>query len=289
MPHLDLHPPKPVSNFRRIAIGTWARSDDPSVYGTITARMDAAEAYMRRYHEVTGARLTINHLMAKAMGAALTRVPQANAVLRFNRLYQRRRIGVFFQVAMLDEGEDKIDLSGLTLYDVERLSLAEIITAFEAKVEAVRRRQDPALERARARFQQIPAPLLNVALKLIRFFTLTLNLDLRRLGLPNDPFGSVMITNIGSLGLEIAYAPLVPYSGVPLLLALSAVERVPVVDEGGAIVARAVMRINATFDHRVIDGAHAAIMAREVKRHLEDPEGCFGPIEARSGALDEQP
>ena len=30
--------------------------------------------------------------------------------------YLRKRIGVFFQVLMNDEGEDKVDLSGATLY-----------------------------------------------------------------------------------------------------------------------------------------------------------------------------
>ena len=69
-----------------------------------------------------------------------------------------------------------------------------------------------------------------------------LNLDLRWAGIPSDPFGSVMITNVGSLGLDTAYVPLVPYSHVPILLALGAVKDSAVVEDG-KVVAGKVMRV----------------------------------------------
>jgi len=277
MPNLDLYPAQPVSNFRRIAIGTWQNAYDPSVYGTLEVTMDAAIDYLERFRRRTGKRLTVSHMMAKAAAAALERMPEANSVLRFNRLYRRKRIGIFFQVAMADEGEDKIDLSGATLYDVEKKSLPEIIDEFEAKVDLVRKRQDPALEKTRKTFQRIPSLLLNIFLKALSFFGYTLNLDLRWAGVPKDPFGSLMITNVGSLGLEQAYVPLVPYSRVPILLALGTVKDVPVV-EHGQVVVRKRMKINATFDHRIIDGYHAAVMSRVIHQWFEHPEENFGAI-----------
>lgn len=36
--------------------------------------------------------------------------------------------------------------------------------------------------------------------------------------------------------------------------------------------------INATFDHRIMEGAQAARMASVIRAWLEDPEGHFGPI-----------
>ena len=87
----------------------------------------------------------------------------------------------------------------------------------------------------------------------------------------------MMITNVGSLGLEEAYVPLVPYSRVPLILAMGAVEEVPVV-EGDQVVPGKRMRLCATFDHRVLDGAHAAVMSRTLRDWMEDPYHHFGPI-----------
>jgi hypothetical protein len=102
------------------------------------------------------------------------------------------------------------------------------------------------------------------------------NLDLRRLGVPRDAFGSAMITNIGSLGLESAFAPLIPYSRVPLILALGAVEDTPVVD-GDRVVPGKTMRVCATFDHRLLDGAHAARMARVLRAPLRRPVRSLRP------------
>jgi pyruvate dehydrogenase E2 component (dihydrolipoamide acetyltransferase) len=86
-----------------------------------------------------------------------------------------------------------------------------------------------------------------------------------------------MITNIGSLGLDHAFVPLVPYSGVPILLALGATKQVPVVDDGKLAVGHA-MNICATFDHRFIDGVHAASLARIVRSWIERPFEHFDPV-----------
>jgi pyruvate/2-oxoglutarate dehydrogenase complex dihydrolipoamide acyltransferase (E2) component len=274
MPNLDLVPKKDLSSFRKIAIGTWRTAYDPSVYGTMELRMDDAMKYIAEFRQKTGRRLTVSHLMAKAAAMVLKECPDANAIMRWNRIYLRKRIGVFFQVVMSDEGEGKVDLSGATLYDVENKSLIEICDEFEGKVQAVRARKDPALEQTRKTFLGIPYFMLNWVLKAISFFSYTLNLDLRRFGIPQDPFGSIMITNIGTLGLDVAYVPLVPYSRVPILLATGAVREQAVVEDGQLAVGK-VLAVNATFDHRLIDGFHAAVMSRVLRAWIENPYEHF--------------
>src|SRR4051812_38178880 len=122
MPNLALVRKDDLSSFRKIAIGTWQTAYDPSVYGTMHLRMDEAMKYIAEFRQKTGRRLTISHLLAKAAAAVMQECPDANAILRFNRIYLRQRIGVFFQVVMTDEGAGKIDLSGATIYDVETKS-----------------------------------------------------------------------------------------------------------------------------------------------------------------------
>ncbi len=277
MPNIELELKRDVSNFRKIAIGTWRTAYDPSVYGTMEFTMDKAMEYIEEFRRATGKHLTVTHLIARAVAETMRKTPDANAVLRFNRIYLRKRIGVFMQVAMTDEGEDKVDLSGATVYDVADKTLLQLVDEVEEKVATVRERKDPALEKSRNLFQSIPYMFLGIFLRLVSFLCFTLNLDLRWMGLPNDPFGSVMVTNIGTLGLEQAYVPLVPYSRVPILLATGAVKEHPVVVEG-EIVIRKMMKVNATFDHRFIDGFHAAAMSKTMKKWLADPYQHFGPI-----------
>jgi pyruvate/2-oxoglutarate dehydrogenase complex dihydrolipoamide acyltransferase (E2) component len=277
MRHLELERKKDLTPFRRLAIGTWRTAYDPSVYGTLQVRMDKAMEYIEEYRRRTGVRLTVTHLVGRAMVEVLKRMPDANAILRFNRIYLRKRIGIFFQVTLRDEETGKFDLSGATLYDLDKKSLQEIVTEMEAKVHSVRKGTDEALEKGRRSFRFVPLMLMNLVLRIVSFFAYTLNLDLSKLGIPKDPFGSVMITNIGALGLEAAYVPLIPYSRVPLIVALGAVKEVPLVENGKIVVGK-VMDMNATFDHRFFEGAHAAVMASVMRAWLEDPVRHFGPI-----------
>lgn len=277
MPNLELSRKEDLSSFRKAALGTWRTVGDPSVYGTLEIRMDKAMEYIAAFRQATGKRLTVTHLLAKASAATLERMPDANAIIRFNRIYLRKVIAIFMQVVMADEGEDKADLSGATLYDAEKKSLAQIVDEVEERVAKVRARKDESLEKARSSLRLIPFLFMRFFLSLMGFLLYTLNLDLRWAGMPKDGFGSLMITNIGSLGLDQAYVPLVPYSRVPILLAMGAVKDAPVVEDGKLVVGK-VMKINATFDHRLIDGYHAAIMAKTLHEYLEHPFEKFGAI-----------
>jgi hypothetical protein len=282
MPNLNLRRKRNLSPWRRLALGTWGSTSDASVYGGITVRVEEALRYLEAFRAATGIRLTMTHLVAKAAAAALEAVPDANAILRWGQLYLRDEIAIAFQVAMRDERTGQVDLSAAVIRRPEQKSLAEIARELDAKFHKVRRDEDSELARSRSVFRRIPAPLLGAALKAVSVASYTLNLDLRRLGVPRDAFGSMMITNIGALGLPEAYPPLVPYSRVPLLVTVGSVEDSPVVEEG-QVVAGKIMRITATFDHRVLDGAHVALMVRTLKAWLEAPFDHLDPVAKRTG------
>jgi hypothetical protein len=269
-----------------MSLGTWRTAYDPSIYGAVTLRMDEALRYLAAYREASGKHLTVSHMMAKVVGQVLHEMPQINAVLRWNTIYLRKNVSAFFQVAIEDERTGEIDLSGLKIDEPHRKSLAEIVDEFEAKAARVRAHQDESLERSRGILHRIPALLLRPVINLLSFASYTLNLNLRWAGIPADPFGSVMVTNIGSMGLEAAYAPLVPFARVPLLVAMGAVEDIPVVEDGRVTVGKA-MRLFSTFDHRVVDGAHAAKMVAILRRYFEDPFASFEtpPRRAADGGL----
>ena len=282
MPNLRLKKKEHLSSFRKIAIGTWRTAYDPSVYGQLRLRAAAMLAYIEEFRRRTGKKLTISHVMAKATALTLAEMPDANAILRFNRIYLREDIGVFFQVAMEDQETGEIDLSGATVFDAPTKSLEELYDDFNSKVQKVKAGKDKELEGTRSTFKAIPFFMLNWILETLSTLLYTFNLDLRAFGVPRDAFGSAMVTNVGSLGLEEAYVPLVPYSRVPLLLAVGAIRDEPVIDDdSGDIVKGRVLRVFATFDHRVLDGMHAAKMAKVIKAIFKDPEGTLGPLPLR--------
>ncbi len=278
MPNVDLRPLKELSSFRRLAIGTWQTAYDPSVYGSLEVRMDKSIAYMEAFRAKTGRRVTVTHLVAKACAEALRRCPEANAILRFNRIYLRNTVDLSILVVQPDDELGKVDLTTCKVNDADKRSLFELSTIIEEQVARVRERRDLDLERGKKTAQWIPYLLLNVFLKALSVVMYALNINLQRFGLPRDPFGGLTITNIGSLGLDIGFVPLVPYSRVPILVAPGAIREAPVVEDGKIVVGR-VMRLNATFDHRFIDGYHASMLARTIVEMFENPSKSFGAIE----------
>ncbi len=265
-----------LTPFRHIALGTWRTAYDPSIYGSLSVPMDETLRYIESFRAATGARLTVTHLMAKVVGTMLEAVPEANAVLRLGRVYLRRDISVFFQVAIEDPETGTIDLSGVRIERPHARELVDIVHEFEKSAGRVRRREDDeGLEKSRKGLLHVPGFLMGWVMRALSLLNYGLNLDMRWAGIPRDPFGGAMVTNIGSLGLEGAYVPLVPFSRVPIIIAMGAVEDTPRV-ENGEIVARKTMRLFATFDHRLVDGAHAAKMVKVVRSFFEDPFARFG-------------
>lgn len=277
MAHLELTEKKDISSFRKLAIGTWQTAYDPTVYGTMRIRMDKALTYIERFREVHGVRLTVTHLVAKAVAEGLKRCPDANAILRFNKIYLRDKVTLSVLVVQTDQGDGKVDLTAARIVDADKKSLKEMAAEMQDAVDKVRNRKDQALEKSKGTIGMIPFMLMNMFLKLLGFFMYTLNLDLSSLGMPKDAFGGVTITNVGSLGLDIAYVPLVPYTNTPIFVAPGAVLDMPVVEDGKVVPGK-VMSLNASFDHRFIDGFHAGQLAKTVKEMMENPFEKFDPV-----------
>jgi len=84
--------------------------------------------------------------------------------------------------------------------------------------------------------------------------------------------GTFTVTNIGALGGTGAI-PIINYPEVAILAVARGREE-PVV-RGGQIVARMLLPITLTFDHRVADGADGARFAQAIIRRLEAPETLF--------------
>jgi len=81
--------------------------------------------------------------------------------------------------------------------------------------------------------------------------------------------GTFTITNLGMYGVDV-FTPIVNPPETAILGVGRVVERPVVVD--GQIVARPMMQLSLTFDHRVVDGAPAAEFLRKVKQVMESPD-----------------
>ncbi|WP_148253922.1 2-oxo acid dehydrogenase subunit E2 [Aidingimonas lacisalsi] len=94
-----------------------------------------------------------------------------------------------------------------------------------------------------------------------------------RIGQADLQGGSITISNIGVLGGTHA----VPIINSPevAIVAIGKIQWLPRFDAAGNVVARALMTVNWSGDHRVLDGGHMARFCNEWKGYLETPDSML--------------
>ncbi|MSP56062.1 MAG: hypothetical protein EXR69_10720 [Myxococcales bacterium] len=272
MANIDLLPYKNPSAYRRIAAVAWAPPNDPHVYGSMEIRSEALEAWIAKKRVETGERITLTHAVGRAVAMVIGKHRDLNALVRFGNLQQRRDVDVFVQVVVEDETNiGRADLSGVKFKNADKLDVAAMCRILKDRAGKIRAGQDEEFNNTKASLSSMPGWILRPLLKFLDFVQYTLNINPKFLGTPGDPFGSAMVTNVGVFGLTIGYAPFFPLARCPIILTLGCVEDRAVV-ENGQIVPGRVLYLNGTFDHRVVDGYHAGIIAKEMRALLAHPE-----------------
>lgn len=261
-----------LSSWRSISLGAWGKPADPTVYGWLEIELSRAQLYLAELNASQPTKVTITHLVGKAAATAIRRRPEVNAVVRRGRqIYQRDSVDVFFQVAY-EGGEN---LSGAKVIDADRKSVVEIARELDAHVHAIREHARHALSRPDAVTGRMPALLRRPLLRAIEYAVYDMGLDLSPFGMPRDAFGSAMITNVGMFGLPHGFAPLVPFSRVPIVVTVGAIRPAPVVVDGELAV-RDVLTLGVTLDHRLVDGYQAGKLAETFRAVLSDPQRELG-------------
>jgi 2-oxoisovalerate dehydrogenase E2 component (dihydrolipoyl transacylase) len=83
---------------------------------------------------------------------------------------------------------------------------------------------------------------------------------------------TITITSLGALG-GIVTTPVINHPEVAIIGVNKMVERPMIRD--GAVVARKMMNLSSSFDHRVIDGMVAAQFVQSIRAYLETPATLF--------------
>jgi pyruvate/2-oxoglutarate dehydrogenase complex dihydrolipoamide acyltransferase (E2) component len=258
-----------LTTWRKIALNTWPVPNNATIYGAIDVDVGPLQAYLKEQSERHGVKCTFTHAVTRALAILLRRYPDCNVLVRGHRIWVRDEVDIFHQVAMpLDAGTGRADLSGAVVRRADEKPLHEIARELSQLALAVREERDGQMAKTRGLLFGLPAPLMRTTLRLIGWLSYRLNLGLP--ATPPDPFGGAMVTSLGMLGIKLAYVPLLTFSRCPFLVVVGQVEDRAVVRDG-QVVARPMITLTATLDHRVIDGFQAGLLARDMKQLLEEP------------------
>jgi pyruvate/2-oxoglutarate dehydrogenase complex dihydrolipoamide acyltransferase (E2) component len=261
-----------VVGWRKLAGATWRAPMDPQFFGALD--VDAAEllSYAERLRDHCGVHVTMTHLVGRAVAHGLTEVPALRQRLARGRQHPRESTDVFFIVSA-GGGE----LTGGKIAAADTKSAVDIASELTSRCATIGAGEDYGFGRTKRMLAVVPAPLLRPAIRLGAWLTSDCNMDLPRLGLPRQAFGSAMITSVGMWAVSSAYSPLAAYYRVPVLVLVGSVEARPAV-RGGLVVVRPMVTLTATFDHRYVDGLQAAQFAAAVREYCAHPSAFEPPL-----------
>jgi pyruvate dehydrogenase E2 component (dihydrolipoamide acetyltransferase) len=279
---MGFHRARNLPSWRKVALGTWRPPRNPTAYGSLDLDCERAVAFIQALRARTGERITLTHLVGKAAALAIAAVPEVNGFASFGRLMLRDTIDIFFQVAFFEGSQSHRDakphadanLAGAKVRDADKKSVVEIARELREKSEALRSRGVAPTATVARTLKRLPGPLGSIAMRAAELLTYDAGMDLTPLGIPEDPFGTCMVTNVGVFGIREGHAPLISYARSPLLLTLGELREAPAASHGQLVVRKQVT-IGVAFDHRVMDGYHAGVLSRRFTEAFADPERYF--------------
>jgi len=252
---------------RKIAIATWDSPREGNIYGKLVVDVRPALAYIQTLREQHGVHVTLTHLAVRAIALTLKEPIGLNGYISFGRYIEHTTVDVSVIVA-LEGGQN---LSMVKLQRADEMSVVEIATILNRRVNEVRSGEDSEVKQNMLTAKWVPWFLLKPLMKFIGWVSTSLGYSIPTVGIRAFPFGAGIITNVGVFGVDEAYVPPTPFAGVPLYLLVGTTRDAPYADEGEVKI-RKEMTLTATLDHRFVDGMQAATLARTIREIFADPE-----------------
>jgi pyruvate dehydrogenase E2 component (dihydrolipoamide acetyltransferase) len=238
---------------------------DSRVYGTLDIDVTEARRFMQEKREA-GTKITMVHLATAVLARAVAfDVPEMNCFIRRGAVVGRRRLDVMVPVAMGGEG-----VTSVIVKDAHSKTVTEIAAEIRDKARRARGGEETRAAQNKYVLNRIPWPLRRPVFRLLKWITVDMGLEIRKLGLSAHSFGSFVVSDIGSHGLATGMTALMPAAKVPAVIVLGKIEEKPVVRKG-EIVVRTILPLTGTFDHRIVDGEQIGKLARGIKRNFRKP------------------
>ncbi len=250
---------------RKLAVATWRAPREGRLHGRLAVDATALVEYCARQSARCGARVSPTLVVGMAFQRGVVQVPAFHRRVVLGRVVSYSTYDMAFAV---DIGAGA-DLAPTKVSGVDRKSVIDVARELAAGAERLRAGRDGDFESVNVVARALPGwalrPVLSGA-SLVHG-----GLGVSAFGLPAHPMGSLFVTSLGPGGLDEAYVAPVPFGRVPLYVCVGDVADAPMAVDGQVVVRPQVV-ITATADHRLVDGAHAATLARFVRAALADPD-----------------
>jgi pyruvate/2-oxoglutarate dehydrogenase complex dihydrolipoamide acyltransferase (E2) component len=258
-------PKKFNTDWRKVASTIYRKPIDSKIYGSVEIDVTELEKFVseKRKQRV---KTTLTQIITLIIGRALKyEVPELNTFVRRGKIVPRPQIDGMVSV-LLEGGQ----MGSVKIENIDRLTIAELAEEIKEKIQQSRQGNENSAMQSKSMLASFPWPFRYWLFKLYKTVTIHWGISIPFLGLSANSFGSYVVSNIGTLGLDSGYGALLPSANVSIVMILGRVTKKPVIvnDE---IVPRKILSLSATLDHRVVDGSHGGKLFRYIKHLVKNP------------------
>lgn len=254
------------TDWRKVASTIYKKPVDSKIFGQSEIDVTDIEKFVSQ-QRMNGLKITLTHIFALIIGRCLkTQTPQLNTYIRRGKIKSRPSVDAMVSVLQADGGMGSVkveNVSGMTLTGLEKLLKQEISRSRKGDENQNMKKKDI--------LASIPWPFRYWFFKLYSLFTIKWGMSIPGLGISPHSFGSFVLTNIGSIGLDTGFPALLPSSNVAFVFVMGGIQKKPVVINN-EIVIRRMMSITVVIDHRLADASHGGTLLRFIKDAIRKPE-----------------
>ena len=266
-----------LNPFYRIMPYIMVKRDDSLNYFTDAVEISDTERWLREKRAEGYKGMGMLHVFIASYVRTVAHCPGLNRFVSGQKIYARRNIEVVMTVKRsmsLDAGETTIKVffePTDTIFDIYR--------KFSEKVDEIKANDgDNNTEKVAGALFKLPGLFLKFAvwfLNLLDYFGL-----LPQALLDASPFhGSMIVTDLGSLGIPPIYHHIYNFGNLPVFLAFGAKRRAWELDKTGAPVERKYIDYKVVMDERTIDGMYYATAFKYLKYYFKNPAALELPPE----------
>lgn len=251
---------------RKLQIATWGEPSEGSIHAKISLDATKVQKYIDEKRKTTRQHITITHVVGKALGLALRNAPGLNGRIVFDRFLPFKTIDISF-LAMVEGGKN---LAKVKVSNIDKKGVDQVATELDAGSQRLRKGTDENFKKSMGPLKLLPTWLIRLVVNTAAYAAGALGLSIPALGVEPHPFGSCIITSVGMLGVDEAFAPFTPFARVPLLVLIGAIHEGVKVEDGETKVTKK-LKLCCTIDHRFLDGAQGGAMAKVLRDVFDNP------------------
>ena len=246
---------------------------DNEAYMRLSVDISYTEEYIKEYNKLhPDNRIAIFDIVIAAALKLIRLRPQLNRFITNQTMYQRNNISAAFTVKkdFRDDGDET--LARIVATDDDNLE--SLSRQIRQQIADCKNYDDPSTEAMNV-IMKIPGK--HFISKVARF--LDKHGWMPKEAIATDPYQcSVVLTNLGSIGLDIGYHHLMNWGTNSIFVVVGTKKFKPHYDQAGNVTMRKELDLSFTIDERISDGFYYGRSMKLLKTLIENPKLLEGPL-----------